>query len=149
MAYLNHGEDADITIEAIIKSKPILQKIQAMYGISSKQMEEDLRTFYKTNTSLQGGDMLKWFKKYWTKIDVWAIGCIGIRMLSELLLFPRFSKSGYSSYSDKLNKVLKAMVEVNPSKRIDCVQALEALDPNNYIIKKFGGKWLEITGRFT
>lgn len=149
MAYLNNGEDADITIQAIIKSKPILKTIQALYGISSKQMEDELENFYKTNKSLQDGDMLKWFKKYWTKIDVWAIGCIGIRMISELLLFPRFTKSGYSTYSDKLNKVLKAMVEINPSKRIDCVQALEALDPNNYIIKKFGGKWLDIVGRFT
>jgi serine/threonine protein kinase len=146
---LNRKEDVDITIQSIIQTKPILKNIQAMFGISLKDMEEELQNFYKTNTTLQNGDMLKWFKSYWTKIDTWAIGCIGLRMLSELLLFPGFSKSGYSSYSVKLNKVLKAMTEVNPKKRIDCVQALEALDPNNYIIKKYSGKWLEITGKFT
>lgn len=149
IAYLNRGEDADITIESIIKSKPILKNIQAMFGITAKQMENELTEFYKTNKALQDGNMLKWFKSYWTKIDVWAIGCIGIRMLGELLLFPSFSKSGYSSYSSKLNKVLRAMTEINPKKRIDCVQALEFLDPNNYIIKKYGNKWLEITGKFT
>ena len=149
ISYLNNGEDADITIQAIIKSKPILKTIHAVFGISPKGMEEELRDFYNNNKALQGGDMLKWFKQYWTKIDVWSIGCIAVRMLSELLLFPGFSRSGYSSYSSKLQKVLRAMVEINPKKRIDCVQALEALDPNNYIIKKYSGKWLEITGRFT
>lgn len=147
--YLNHKEDADITIQAIIKTKPILKTIQAVFGITAKEMEEELHEFYKTNKSLQDGDMMKWFKQYWTKIDVWSIGCLGVRMLSELLIFPGFSKSGYSTYSSKLNKVLKAMVEINPKKRIDCVQALEALDPNNYIIKKFAGKWLDVIGRFT
>lgn len=149
MMYLNKGGDANMIIETIIDNKPILKTIQALKGISAKEMKEDLKEFYKTNASLQKGDLLKWFKQYWTKIDAWAIGALGVRTLNELLLFPTFSKGEYTSYSAKLNKVFGAMLEINPKKRIDCVQALDFLDPNNYIIKKYGDKWLDIVGKFT
>jgi serine/threonine protein kinase len=149
MMYLRKGDDANMIIETIIKDKPILKAIQALKGITAKQMKEDLTEFYETNKSLQKGDLVKWFKQYWTKIDSWAIGALGVRSLNELLLFPTFTKGEYSTYSSKLHKVLGAMLEINPKKRIDCVQALEFLDPNNYIIKKYGDKWLEIVGKFT
>jgi serine/threonine protein kinase len=149
MAYLKKGEDAYVVINAIMKHKPILKKIQALFGTTPARMEEDLTEFYESNKALQKGDMMKWFKMYWTKIDAWAIGANGARMLNELLLFPSFSKGEYQKYSSKLLKVIKAMLEVNPKKRIDCVQALEFLDPDNYIIKKYAGKWLDIVGKFT
>lgn len=149
MAYLKKGDDAYVVINAIMKHKPILKTIQALFGTTPARMEEDLTEFYESNKSLQKGDMMKWFKMYWTKIDAWAIGANGARMLNELLLFPSFSKGEYQKHSSKLLKVIKGMLEVNPKNRIDCVQALEFLDPNNYIIKKYAGKWLEIVGKFT
>lgn len=146
---VSRGKDGMMTIDAIMKYKPVLKKIQAILGVTLKSMQDDLVEFYDTSKAIRNKDIIGWFNNYWPQIDSWAIGIIGINLLSKLLLWPNFTKGSYSTYANKINKVLKGMVEVNPRKRIDCVQALAYLEPNNYIILKYGKAWLDKVGRFT
>ena len=145
---LSQGKDGMMTIDAIMKYKPVLKRIQAVLGVTLKSMQDDLIEFYDTSKAIRNKDIVGWFNNYWPQIDSWAIGIIGINLLSKLLLWPNFTKGSYITYSDKINKVLKGLVEVNPRKRIDCVQALAYLEPNNYIITKYGKAWLDKVGKF-
>jgi serine/threonine protein kinase len=141
--------DGMLTIDAIMKDKTILKKIQAVLGISTKYMEKELINFYETSKAIREKDIVGWFNNYWPQIDSWAVGVNGVYLLSKLLFWSNFTKGSYRLYSDKLLNVLKGLVEMNPRKRIDCVQALAYLEPNNYIIMKYGKDWLDKVGRFT
>jgi serine/threonine protein kinase len=143
------GKDGMLAIDSIMKYKPVLKKIQAVLGVSMETMQKELIEFYDTSKAIRNKDIVGWFNNYWPQIDSWAIGIIGINLLSKLLLWPNFTKGSYATYSNKINTVLKGLVEMNPRKRIDCVQALAYLEPNNYIIVKYGKGWLDKVGRFT
>jgi hypothetical protein len=43
----------------------------------------------------------------------------------------------------KLNPILRKMCAIHPVDRIDCVEALEMLDPNNFVLRNYGKAWLE------
>ena len=135
--------DPYVAIDTIIKGKPVLNTIQAILGINPEDMKKDLKAFYETSKSLQNGDTKEWFHYYWSKIDSWSIGAGTTVLLSKYLLWPAFSSGQYTLYSERMLTVLRGMCQADPRKRLDCVQALAQFDPTNYIVVKYGKKWLE------
>lgn len=135
------GYNYQRVIESIVQKKSILKKIRNILGVSQNDQMESLERFYLKSKSLKVGDQVMWFNNYWTKIDSWAIGVIIIDLLSKLLLWPEFSKT-LKKISPKLFPVLTKLCEVDPRKRIDCVQALNQLLPNSFIIRKYAKPWI-------
>jgi serine/threonine protein kinase len=139
------GYNGEKVIESIIQKKPILRKIRTMLGISEYEMMESLEKFYYQSKSVKNGESAKWFQVYWRTIDSWAIGVNIIDLISKLSLWPEFSGI-LKQVKPKLFPVLKKLCEVSPLKRIDCVQALNYLYPNSFIIRKYGKAWLTKVG---
>jgi serine/threonine protein kinase len=135
------GMDA---IQDILTSKRNIIILSSVLGISVREQQRQLIQFYKNSTSIQTGDIRKWFKHYWRVQDSWAIGYILTGLLAEMSRWPSFAKSDYASYSDKLLPILRSMCALSPRNRIDCVQALERLDPNNYLFRAYPAakEWL-------
>jgi serine/threonine protein kinase len=134
-------------IDSIIQKKSILKKIRSLLGVSEAEQMESLERFYLKSKSLKTGDEVMWFNNYWAKIDSWAIGVNIIDLISKLSLWPEFSRS-LRKISPKLYPVLHKMCEVNPKERFDCVQALNILSPNSFIIRKYGKAWLAKVGSY-
>ena len=58
--------------------------------------------------------------------------------------------SGFRSmiirHRPKLIPLLHRMCAINPNQRVDCMQALYYLQPDHFIIRKYGKGWLEKVG---
>ena len=139
------GLDPYKIIKEIVFKKKIIKKIKMLFGISNQVMLSDLNDFYLQSNSVKKGDSNKWFKSYWRTIDSWAIGINIVDLIVKLSISPIFSNN-LSKYKPKLYPVLKRLCECSPLLRIDAIQALAYLDPNNFIIRKYAKSWLEKVG---
>jgi serine/threonine protein kinase len=139
------GFDSEKVIDALINKKPIMRKIRNILGVSQSQQLEELETFFRNSKSVKGGDSAKWFSTYWKTIDSWAVGVNIIDLIAKLSLWPEFSGT-LKRVGPRLFPVIKGLCHVSPLKRIDCVQALNYLSPNNFIIRKYGKAWLAKVG---
>ncbi len=139
------GKKYDIVINDIIDNKPILRKIQSVLGVSTDNMRQNLEEFYERSISVQNGDYVKWFKTYWRVVDSWAVGTNFVELANKLLLWNEFQEE-WRKISKQIVPILKKMCAINPMERIDCIQALAKIDPQNYIIRKYATEWLNNVG---
>ncbi len=146
-AITHHYKPLDV-IHTICYKKPIIKKISALLGISTKDMYNSLYQFYRKSKSVKDGDLVKWFKLYYRTIDSWAIGITIVDLIRKMSLWSSFSDI-LQKHKSKLFPLLRKMCAVNPLERIDCVQALHYLDPNHFIIRKYGKQWLSVVGDYS
>lgn len=139
------GFDGEKIIDSIIYKKSIVKKIRNILNISVQEQLQSLEHFYLNSKSAKAGDSAKWFSVYWRTIDSWAIGVIIINIISKLSLWQEFTPT-LKKVSHKLFPVLKRLCAVSPVDRIDCVQALNYLSPNSFIIRKYAKQWLNKVG---
>lgn len=145
---LLHGEKASPVIQSIIYKKDVMNLIHAVLRISKEDMYDQFSTFLVKSASMREMDINKWYKTYWRVIDSWSVGVIIISLLYKFKQSSLYVTQ-FKSHEKILFPVLKALCEVDPSKRIDCVQALHRLEPNHFIIRKYAGEWLKKVGHFT
>jgi serine/threonine protein kinase len=143
---VQQGYNYERAINSIINKKSILKKIRTMLGVTMESQLVSLEDWYSKSKVAKEGDEVTWFNKYWRTIDSWAIGVNIIDFISRLSNWPEFSTT-LNKVRGKLFPVLRLMCEVNPRQRIDCVQALHALAPGSFIIRKYSKEWLDMTGR--
>jgi serine/threonine protein kinase len=139
------GYNYDMVINSIIDKKIIMRKIRNLLKISEETQRQSLNEFYNQSKSVRSGDLVGWFNNYWRTVDSWAIGVNIVDLIIKLSLWSQFYTT-LNKYRTKLFPVLIKLVEVNPTKRIDCIQALNYLSPNNFIIRKYGKAWLAKVG---
>jgi serine/threonine protein kinase len=139
------GHPVGQVIQSIAFRKPVIQKIVSVLGVSKQEIYRTLIDFYKISKAIRSGDIEKWFSLYYRVVDSWAVGVCLADLIFKLSLFPEFD-SKIKPVIRELVPILRKMCEVNPMKRIDCVQALQLIDPNHIVIRKYGKKWLDIVG---
>ena len=143
------GISGQVVINDIMRFKSILVTVRSVLGISEREQRASIEAFYKSSPVAQRGDIVAWFSFYWRLCDSWAIGCGIVWLISRLNLWKSFVEGPYALYQANLIKVLRRMCEMNPKKRIDAVQALAMLDPDNFVVRTYGKKWLTIVDKFT
>lgn len=139
------GFNYEKVIDSIVQKKTIMKKIRNILGATASEQTLSLESFYNKSKSLKSGDEVAWFNNYWSKIDSWAIGVNIVDLISKLLLWSEFSII-FKKISPKLLPVLRKMCDVDPRKRIDCVQALNQISPNSFIIRKYAKPWINKVG---
>jgi serine/threonine protein kinase len=132
-------------IDSILSKRTILNKIVRVLGVSKEDMKLDMRRFVQASRSVQLGDGKMWFESYWRTIDSWAIGINIVDCLSKFMLWPAL-ESQITALRSEFFPVLKRMCEVNPIERIDCIQALHAIDPQNFVVRTYGKEWMKKVG---
>jgi hypothetical protein len=142
-----HGKDGIRVIDDMFRRNTFYKTIQSVLGIGEAEQREALQGFYEKSRSLQSGNMQLWFQSYWRVIDSWGVGLMLTYVLSKLMLWPSFQSTDYRTHKDKILAVLKRMTAFSPLERIDSVQALAALNPDSYVLRKYGGAWLDKVGR--
>jgi len=138
---VQQGYNYERVINSIITRKQILKKVRTMLGVTIEEQWESLELWHSKSKAAKEGNEVAWFNNYWRTIDSWAIAVNIIDLISKLSLWPEFITT-LNKVRGKLFPVLKRMCEVNPKRRIDCVQALSMLAPNSFIIRKYSKEWL-------
>ena len=141
-----HGKNPMTVIQEICFTKPVMHKVTTMLGISKRDMYQSLVTFYKKSKSMRSGDMERWFSLYYRVIDSWAIGVMLVELIAKLSLWPAMGFK-IQRVLEEWKPMLRRMCAVNPLERIDCVQALQQVDPGHIVIRRYGAKWLDIVGK--
>lgn len=136
---------ADNVIESLIFKKPIIKKISNILHISQNEMYQELENFFNKSMSMRTGNDVKWFKTYWRTIDSWAVGVIILDLINKLSIYPTFNLI-LRKLKPKLYPLLRKLCAISPVNRIDCVQALNYLNPNSFIIRKYAKSWLDKVG---
>ena len=137
-----NGKHPMTAIQEICYKKPVLKKITSLLGISTREMYKQLTSFYYKSKSARLGDLELWFSLYYRVLDSWAIGVILVDLIHRMSLWPQIQ-----SQIKGILPVLRRMCAVHPMERVDCVQALQMLDPGHLILRRYGTKWLEIVGK--
>ena len=138
---VQQGYNYEKVINSIVTRKQILKKIRTMLGVTIEEQWESLESWHRMSKAAKVGDEVAWFNNYWRTIDSWAIAVNIIDFISKLSLWPEFVTT-LNKVRGKLFPVLRRMCEMNPKQRIDCVQALNMLSPNSFIIRKYSKDWL-------
>lgn len=139
------GLSVDKVIDSIISKKQILNKITTVFGVSKEDMKLDLRRFAQASRAVQSGDLKAWFDSYWRLIDSWAVGINIADCLSRFILWPELADQ-ISELRTTFIPVVKRMCAINPIDRIDCIQALHAINPQNTVVRLYGQAWLQKVG---
>jgi len=138
MTGLRENMNFDKCLHKIAYTKPPLTILEKLIGFSRKEQVERFILFWKTSRSVRDNDILTFWKTYWPMFDSWSMGSDFIEILNTII------RSGGTAVSriEKdarfpiLQKVLKGMLQMNPRDRIDCVEALNMLEPMNPILQK-------------
>ena len=93
---------------------------------------------------METADWLAFWKLYWPTFDSWSIGVCILETLQPLLFRLEFVDSAqWKQRGSNIKSILRGMVEPNPRKRLDCVEALKLYDPDNAWFETYGASWLE------
>jgi len=130
-------------VQDMIEQKPILKKQRAVLGITKDEQEKGVKDFIKNSKAYLDGDLSAWFKAYWRMNDSWAIGSMIVGVIARLSLWPEYEfPVEFNGRSSVGYQVLKKLCRTNPLERYDAIQALAELYPNNEVIEKHAGAWL-------
>jgi serine/threonine protein kinase len=110
-----------------VKYKKVMSITEQILGYSLEEQENDLRIFWKSDTTYNGGSWIPFFHKYWLLWDNWSIGVIFVKLLQKALFNPSFVKKTWSVYGLIIRKVLKGLLHPNPMRRLTAEKALSLL----------------------
>lgn len=131
-------------MQDIMPDKRIFLTIEKLLGVTLKKQLVSLAQFAKQSQAFQHFDLVKLWKLYYPGFDSWAIGTVLLEYLDRI----KYSYEFLESAEWKLKRVivtdiLRKMLHTNPRERIDCLEALNMLDPFNDIYTKYGVEWLK------
>ena len=110
-----------------VKYKKVMKITEQIFGYSLEEQENDLRYFWKNDTTYEGGSWIPFFHKFWKTWDTWSIGVIFIKLLQKALFNPSFLIKTWNIHGSIIRKVLKGLVHPNPEYRFSAEKALSLL----------------------
>ena len=142
------GQDSGIPaehklVEDMLEQKPILKKHRAVLGMTVAEQRDGINRFIRTSKAYRDGDSAAWFRSHWRMNDTWAIASMIVGVIAKLSLWPSYEFPVEFKGPKSLGyKVLRKMCHTNPFERIDAVQGLAELYPDNPVIKTYAASWL-------
>jgi serine/threonine protein kinase len=118
---LKQGMSLQEAVFKTIKEKEIFYKKQTILGIPNTTDRHELYTFSMDTYSISN---LEFYKTYWNKFDVWAVGVIFLKLLYKCFLHPGFITRVWTEKGNSIKKVLKGLLEADPRKRMSADEAL-------------------------
>lgn len=124
------------TLARIEDQKPGIQLSSKVFNQPIQDLMRYLRRFVETSWSFQEDNRYSFYKLYWAKVDAWGIGNILLSLFVELSMDPAFEQQeGYQRKLEKVLKVCKGLMMMDPGLRWDCAEALEAWEPNSAVLQ--------------
>jgi serine/threonine protein kinase len=125
--------------------KYILREAQTLLGLSLQQQGRVFQDFWNNSKSVKNGDWVSFFRFYWTGFDAWGAGYVILNLYKIFATNSTYySDSGWKTVEPNIKEVLRGLLQMSPSRRTDCVQALAIFEPENRVVLSASGKaWLE------
>lgn len=130
---LDHKLNGQRILQQFIQKRPLVRYMISTLSYSQTDIMDDLFAMRELPCMLDV-NMEDWFQTYWNTIDSWSVAMLILDVMQTLQHHPLFS-SVYARDKVAIRRVLRLMCEMNPEHRIDCVQALNELDPTHAILK--------------
>ncbi len=148
-AVANNDYSLEDAMKKTIYTKDIFAQLsKPMFGVSRQNQMKEFEAFWKTSKACQERDWVKFFRTYWSIFDSWALGTLFLAYLQKQLTFLTFAKSEvWTEKQVPIQTALRGMLEINPRKRLDSIEALALIDPGNHWLKRFGSSWLSERGK--
>ena len=141
---MGEGVNPIVAIPQIIARKGVFASAGAILGLQPQKQAAELRHFWETSRAAQGGTRADFWRLYWPTFDSWGVGNCILTVLRGKLLLKSFTESPAWKEKGKLVRtILRGMLQANPRKRLDCVEALKLYDPSNAWFSKYGSSWIE------
>ena len=138
----NKMKSTDIIMD-IVEQKNSAAWMGSVFHISQMNQMKQFVGFVSSSTIIKNKDWRKLMETYWAVSDSWAVGGILIYFYKACMLFSKDNKSEFYRYKSNLKGVIKALLSINPDTRVDCLEALSMLDPNNTLVTSTEGvEWL-------
>lgn len=125
-----------------VSGKPVFKTMETYLGLTRYSSYESLDKFWKTSLSAKNKDYLSLWRTYWPGFDAWSIGCMIFDIFQLFLYEKDFIEGDYKHKKEFILNALRGLLNPNPKFRLDCMEALAVLNPNNSWIERFGQKWL-------
>ncbi len=139
---IRKGMTLDAAIKDCVYGKPVFKTYELIFAIPREKLVGDLSQFLRNSKSFEKHNWLQFFQVYWPGLDSFALGAALLHILQTQLTWPSFVQSEEWQKKESLvYDVLKHMLDINPSERYDCVEALALLDPENAVLKN-SDPWL-------
>jgi serine/threonine protein kinase len=133
----------DEAIKLTVAGKPAFRNTEKYLGKARSAMEAELHEFWQTSKAAMSKDWVTCWKLYWPAIDAWSLGAIFLNLLKSQLTWPEFSQGIWRQHEKRIRSVLLGLLDPSPRLRLDCIEALHELDPENTWLKRFGQTWLQ------
>lgn len=140
---VRNGYTLEDAIRHVISGKTIFRDMERILGVSIEKITSELKDFFQTSQSAKEKNYVEFFKLYWPGFDAWSIGAILLHILKYQMTWIEFQQGEWQQKQKMTLLAIKSLLNPNPRKRLDCVEALFLFDPNNSWIQRFGKKWLQ------
>jgi len=142
---IRKGMSSDAIIMAIMEEKPSLAMMDSVFKVSKLSQIKQLIDYIHVSKSIKARDWSNLFSKYWPVLDAWAVGGILIHFYKiTMFATTNSSKGEFSRHHAVLKRVIKGLLSCDPRKRLDCLEALSILDPDNSLVTSAEGMaWLK------
>lgn len=138
-------DDMDVAAAArrIAKEKGSLNLLRIYTGDSVEDQAHKLVDYRNRSMYFRRADFNGWWAIHWPKIDVWSVGFVLLQLWNRLSKYDGFAKNKvYIEKRRMILDVLRGMMELNPMKRLNAVQALQKWAPASPVLRRYAGKWV-------
>jgi serine/threonine protein kinase len=130
-------------VSMTIDEKDIFSVAEKTLGLNKEDQKKELLHFWQTSHAAMNKDWVSLWKLYWPTFDSWGIGMCLTYLLRRLLFQKDFVNSPeWRQRGSVILFILRGMLQANPRKRLDAVEALKLYDPDNVWFEKHGTSWL-------
>ena len=146
---LSQAPDQKIdNVSDVVTKKGIFHTAQVVLGLQEVEQAAELRDFWYSSHAVQDQakdqDWIPFWKLYWPTYDSWGIGGCLLDALVPLLYKKEFVDSQlWIRRGPIIKSILRGMLQANPRKRLDCIEALKLYDPGNAWFDVHGTSWIE------
>ena len=141
---VNKGMEFDDVFDEVLHKKRSLKSARSVLNVPMNLQGKSFLDFWRRSQSAKKKDWAAFFKFYWPAFDAWAAGDI---IMNLLITFS--SQAVYLELTDwaktkaDMIEVLRGLLQMSPTRRLDCVEALAIYDPENRVVLSVSGKaWL-------
>jgi len=142
---MNKGLSFDTAFQQVLYKKLSLKDAQAILGLSLTKQGDSFQDFWENSASAQKKDWPSFFKFYWPGFDAWGAGIVLLNLYVNFEGDPNYINSvSWKEERIFVKALLRGLYQMSPIRRLDCVEALANVDPDNRVLLSASGKaWLQ------
>jgi len=139
--------ETTVAARRIATEKGSMSMLRIYNGDTLDDQVRKLAEYRMRSSYFKRGDFEGWWAIHWPKIDVWSVGFVLLHLWNKLSKYDGFAKNKvYIEKRRMILDVLRGMMDVNPMKRLNAVQALQKWAPNSVVLRRYAGKWVSKSG---